>query len=299
MKALCFGSLNIDYTYRVPRFVAPGETLASLELETFSGGKGLNQSVALARAGAKVWHAGAVGPEGRFLLAELESAGVDVSLVAVRPELRTGHAVIQTDPAGRNCILLYGGANQSIGEEQIDAALAAFGPGDLLLLQNEISGLELLLEKAAARGLRVALNPSPMDEKLAALPLDKLNWLILNEVEAGQLLGWDPQGRSGPELARALRRRCPGCAVVLTLGEQGSVYWDGELLHMQKAQRVQTIDTTAAGDTFTGYFLAGILEGLAPAGAMDLASRAAAIAVTRPGASPSIPTRAEVEARNF
>ena len=295
MKALCFGSLNIDYTYKVPHFVSRGETLSSTALEVFSGGKGLNQTVALARAGVKVFHAGAVGSDGLFLLDELRAAGADVSLVSVREDIRTGHAIIQTGPDGDNCILLYGGANRSISPAQIDEALAHFSPGDLLVLQNEISELAYLVEKAAEWGLRIALNPAPMDSSIAALPIETLSWLILNEVEAAQLLGGEGGKLNGPGMVRALHERFPGPAIVLTLGELGAVYIDRKAFYCQSAVPVQAVDTTAAGDTFTGYFLAGILEGQPPAEAMALAAKAAAIAVTRPGASPSIPNRREVE----
>lgn len=296
MNALCFGSLNIDYTYDVPHFVQQGETLSSTGLHVFSGGKGLNQSVALARAGARVFHAGAVGEDGRFLLDQLRQAGADVSCVEIRGDVRTGHAIIQNDPLGKNCILLYGGANRAVTGAQVDRTLARFRPGDLLVLQNEISQLAYLLEQGHSRGLHIALNPAPMDDTIPALPLDCVDWLLLNEVEAAQLLGLaaDPEP-DGPALAAEIAARFPGPSVVLTLGERGSVcVQDGGVL-VQPAFPVRAVDTTAAGDTFTGFFLAGLLDGLSTAKAMELAAAASAVAVTRKGAAPSIPTRAEVE----
>lgn len=296
MNALCFGSLNIDYTYDVPHFAARGETLSSSALRTFSGGKGLNQSVALARAGVKTFHAGAVGEDGRFLLDQLRQAGVDVSCVEVRSHVRTGHAVIQNDPSGDNCILLYGGANRTITPAQVDGTLARFQAGDLLVLQNEISALNYILERGKARGLRLALNPAPMDASIHALPLNCLDWLLLNEVEAAQLLDRAPDPNpDGAALARAVHDRFPGPAVVLTLGERGSVCLRGDELLLQPAVPVAAVDTTAAGDTFTGFFLAGILEGLTPQESMALAASASALAVTRKGAAPSIPTRDEAD----
>ena len=163
MKVLCFGSLNIDYTYKVDHFVGKGETLSSESLQVFSGGKGLNQSIALAKAGARVYHAGAVGEDGRFLLEELEKAGVDVSCVAVRADVRTGNAIIQNDREGDNCILLYGGANQAVKKEQVDEVLTHFDVGDFLVLQNEISELPYIMEQAHEKGMKIILNPSPMD----------------------------------------------------------------------------------------------------------------------------------------
>ena len=295
MRALCFGSLNIDYVYQVPHFVGGGETLAAGSLSRFSGGKGLNQSIALARAGLEAWHAGAIGRDGRFLLEELQEAGVHTGYVEVLEDVSTGHAIIQRTPSGENCILLYGGANRSITREQVDRVLAGFGPGDALVLQNEISQLPYLAERAKARGMTVALNPSPMEEGLLPL-LPLADYLLLNEIEAAQL--WQGLGSALPEaeedLAAALAAALPSTAVVLTLGPRGSLYADGTRLARQAAVPVRAVDTTAAGDTYTGFFLAGALEGRGVEWAMEFAAAAAAIAVTRPGAAPSIPSREEV-----
>ena len=171
MNVLCFGSLNIDYTYSVPHFVRKGETLSSTDLRLFAGGKGLNQSIALARAGLNVSLAGAIGEDGRFLLAELHESGVDTRWVDVLPGMRTGHAIIQNDAEGDNCILVYGGANHCTTREQIDRVLTAFGAGDVLTLQNEIRELDYLIRAAKAKGLRVALTPAPMNEAVEKLPL--------------------------------------------------------------------------------------------------------------------------------
>nr|WP_326208084.1 ribokinase [uncultured Oscillibacter sp.] len=295
MRALCFGSLNIDYVYQVPHFVGGGETLAAGSLSRFSGGKGLNQSIALARAGLEAWHAGAIGRDGRFLLEELQEAGVHTGYVEVLEDVSTGHAIIQRTPSGENCILLYGGANRSITREQVDRVLAGFGPGDALVLQNEISQLPYLAERAKARGMTVALNPSPMEEGLLPL-LPLADYLLLNEIEAAQLC--QGLGSALPEaeedLAAALAAALPSTAVVLTLGPRGSLYADGTRLARQAAVPVRAVDTTAAGDTYTGFFLAGALEGRGVEWAMEFAAAAAAIAVTRPGAAPSIPSREEV-----
>ncbi|MCI8970405.1 MAG: ribokinase [Oscillibacter sp.] len=295
MRALCFGSLNIDYVYQVPHFVAGGETLAAGSLSRFSGGKGLNQSVALARAGLEVRHAGAVGRDGLFLLEELRAAGVDTGHVEVLEDVPTGHAVIQRTPSGENCILLYGGANRRITPAQIDRVLADCGPGDALILQNEISRLPYLAERARERGMTVALNPSPMEEGLLPL-LPLADYLLLNEVEAAQLLAG--LGRPVPEaeepLAAALAEALPSTAVLLTLGSRGSLFTQGARLLRQAAVSVRAVDTTAAGDTYTGFFLAGVLGGREAEWAMRYAATAAAIAVTRPGAAPSIPSRQEV-----
>ena len=208
MKILNFGSLNIDYVYNVDHFVQKGETISSSQMNIFSGGKGLNQSVALGRAGAKVFHAGRIGKDGEFLVEQLKEAGVNTDLVVVDEDCSTGHAIIQNDAEGDNCILLYGGANQRITKEQIDAALEQFDAGDYLVLQNEISNLPYLMEKAAEKQMKIVLNPSPMDEKIKALPLDKVTLFFVNEIEAertgeyrkgcGSFQGYVPTGCSRP-----------------------------------------------------------------------------------------------------
>lgn len=297
MKVLCFGSLNIDYTYKLPHFVRPGETISAEALQVFPGGKGLNQSLALAKAGAEVCHAGAVGEDGRFLLDLLRVNGVNTDFTEIRTDVRTGNAIIQNDAAGDNCIILYGGANRAVTRQQVDKTLAAFGPGDWLLLQNEISETAYIMERAAALGMKVVLNPSPMNERIFALPLDRVGMLLLNEVEGSQLTGLPADGHR--DILETLRRSFPKTAIVLTLGAQGAWYAEGDRALWQKAYPVQAVDTTAAGDTFTGYFLASILEGKDPADALRRAARAAAIAVTRPGAATSIPTPEEVDTRDL
>ena len=294
-KLLCFGSLNIDYTYTVPHFVTPGETLPAEGMQIFSGGKGLNQSVALARAGLDVSLAGAIGEDGRFLLEQLHAAGVDTRHVSVLSQVRTGHAIIQNDPSGDNCILVYGGANHCTTSEQADRALADFSAGDMLVVQNEINDLDYILRAADAAGLAIAMTPAPMTDAVRRLPLDCVDYLFLNEIEGGQLLNGEIDPEAEPiRAARELRRRYGPGAVILTLGEQGAVYADGREECRQAAIPAQAVDTTGAGDTFTGFFLAGCLAGFPPAKAMRYASCAAAIAISRPGASPSIPTRDEV-----
>ena len=298
MKVLCFGSLNIDYTYQVEHFVKKGETISSTSLQVFSGGKGLNQSTALAKAGAETYHAGAIGTDGLFLLEQLQRAGVNTEHVAVSEEVRTGNAIIQNDAEGDNCIILYGGANQAITTAQVDHVLSHFSEGDFLVLQNEINELSYIIMQARNKGMRIVLNPSPMNEKILKLPLEAVDYFILNEIEAGQILGIESM-IDGEELARMLLERFPKAAIVLTLGSEGSVYMDAQEKINQQVYKVKAVDTTAAGDTFTGFFLGGILRGLTVREAMDTASRAAALSVTKMGAAPSIPTWEEVELAVF
>lgn len=296
MKVLCFGSLNIDYTYKVDHFVKKGETLSSGSLQVFSGGKGLNQSIALARAGAETYHAGSIGEDGRFLLEQLQDAGVDTRYVTVLETVRTGNAIIQNDKEGDNCILLYGGANQAVTTDQADAVLEHFRKGDFLVLQNEINELAYIMERARERGMKIVLNPSPMDEKIQGLPLGYVDYFMLNEIEASQILGQETRGAEGVDLAKGILDRFADSAVVLTMGEHGSVYMDSSETITQPVYPAETVDTTAAGDTFTGFFIGGILRGLTIRQAMDMASKAASIAVTRRGAAPSIPDLQEVGA---
>ena len=294
-KVLCFGSLNIDYTYKVDHFVQKGETISSQGLQVFSGGKGLNQSTALAKAGVEIYHAGAVGRDGEFLLEQLRDVGVHTENVAILTEVRSGNAIIQNDAEGDNCIILYGGANQAVTREQADVVIGKFSAGDYIILQNEISELAYIMETAHKKGMRIVLNPSPMNDKILALPLEKVDLLILNEVEAGQILDTDEM--DGDVLMEKLLKRFPEMKFVLTLGSQGSIYGDKRQKIKQSAYRVKAVDTTAAGDTFTGFFIGSLVRGLSVEQAMDIASRASAIAVTRSGAAPSIPTWDEVEAK--
>lgn len=293
MNILSFGSLNLDKVYRVEHFVRPGETISGLSMEEHCGGKGLNQSIAMAKAGGHVWHAGCVGlGDGAPLLHALQESGVDISLVR-QLDCPTGHAMIQVDQGGQNCILLYGGANQQITREQIDQTLDQFQPGDLLVLQNEINNLAYLMESAFQKGMTLVLNPSPMDQAILSLPLERVRYFLLNEVEAGELCGEETDESQYPQL---LLDRFPDSRIVLTLGAKGCIYQDAHCRIEQPAYKVDTVDTTAAGDTFTGYFLASISKGIPVKEALKKASKAAAISVSRRGASVSIPTPEEVEA---
>ena len=293
MKILNFGSLNIDYTYDVDHFVRGGETLSSKALHLFPGGKGLNQSIAASRSGADVWHAGAVGKsDGEFLIKQLNEAGVNTDYVK-RLEVPSGHAIIQRQPDGGNCILLFGGSNQEITRRMADEVLEHFGKGDYLLLQNEISEVGYIMKQAAEKGMRIVLNPSPMDEKIGKLPLENVDYFLLNEVEAESLCG---EGANRPEaMMEKLTKGFPKAKIVLTLGSQGSLYWDGEKMIKQPCYKVKAVDTTAAGDTFTGFFIGGLSQGMEGVKALDWAARAAAVAVSRAGAATSIPSKEEVD----
>lgn len=298
MRALCFGSLNIDYTYRVDHIVLRGETIHSSGLALHAGGKGLNQSIALAKAGATTYHAGCIGRDGDFLLEEMREAGVHTEHVRILDEVRTGNALIQNDKGGDNAIVLYGGANQAIEASQIDAVLESFSAGDYLVMQNEINQMAYLCERAHARGMKLVLNPAPMNEAVMHYPLEYIDYLVVNEIEAAQLLELLSLKRREEEmlrLARELQIAYPQAAVILTCGALGAIYADAEQCFLQESFPCEVVDTTAAGDTFIGYFVAETMRGAAPAEAMYTATKASSVAVTRPGAAGSIPTRAELQ----
>jgi len=289
-KILNIGSLNSDHVYAVPHFVTAGETLAAETLQYFPGGKGLNQSIALSRAGAEVFHAGKTGPDGAPLIAWLRECGVDVSHIRSDGSV-TGHAVIQVTPNGQNCILLYHGANFELERSYIDNVISCFGERDILVLQNEVNDIAYIMEQAAKKGMRIAFNPSPFDSSVPNLPLDLVSWFILNEIEGNGI-----SGKTNPkDIIRVISTRYPQAAIVLTLGEDGVVYRDSTQELSHGIYNVQAVDTTAAGDTFAGYFIANINAGKDPAEALRLSSVASALAVSRPGASSSIPTWDEVK----
>ncbi len=294
MRILNFGSLNLDYVYRVDHFVQPGETLAALSRTVKAGGKGLNQSIALARAGVRVIHAGCVGESGDLLRHMLEENGVDASLLLPVAEMQ-GHTVIQVNSEGENCILLFGGSNRCIPDEYIRHVISRFKTGDWLILQNEINQLPLMIQTASERGMHIVLNPSPYDRSLENADFSKMDWLLVNEIEAEQI-----SGEKEPEkIWRVLHARYPALSVLITLGSRGSAAYRVRNHTVEtaaaEAVRVEAVDTTAAGDTYTGYFIAGLINDEPLAECMNLASRAAAIAVTRPGAAESIPWRKELE----
>jgi len=285
-----FGSLNIDDVYAVDHIVRPGETLAARGYRIFPGGKGNNQSVALGRAGASVRHVGKVGRDGQWLLGLLQEAGVDTAGVVVE-EGPTGRAIIQVDLQGQNSIVLFPGANRNLTDDEIRRALETCTPADTILTQNETSGVPFLLTEARRRGIPVAFNPAPMGPEVRGYPLEAVGLLAVNQTEAEALVG---QPGTAAELLEALASRYPSAAVVLTLGGDGVIYQSAEGRVQVAGRRVKVVDTTAAGDTFLGYFLAARQRGWGVRRALETANQAAAITVTRPGAASSIPLWNEV-----
>ncbi len=290
VRILNFGSCNIDLVYTLDHIAVTGETESTMQLSTYPGGKGLNQSVAAAKAGAKIYHAGLTGSDGGELIDIMKQNGVDVSYMKTVPE-KSGHAIIQVTLSGENSIFTYPGANMMFTEEYIDTVLADFSENDILLVQNEINLVDYIVERAFAKGMRIVLNPSPVNEELKRVDFGKLTYLILNEVEAKGLTGTDDPEAS----VMYLLRSHPQLKVMLTLGRRGCVYADGTERIYHPAYKVDAVDTTAAGTAFAGYFIAEIAKGQSASNAIRSASAAAAIAVSRRGAAPSIPAEDEVE----
>jgi len=289
MKVLNIGSMNLDFVYSVDHIVCPGETESSISMNIFLGGKGINQSIALAKAGVEVYHGGMIGNDGQPFLDACTEFGVHSQYIR-RIDSKSGHAIIQIDKNAQNCILLYGGANQMLTYEYVDSVLQDFSAGDILLLQNEVNLLPYIVEKAHERGMQIALNPSPFNDELDHVDMQKISIFLLNEVEGNQLTGLTKPC----EIIEKMRKMFPLAKIVLTLGKDGAIYSDSLHQHFQPTFPVKAIDTTAAGDTFTGYFLAGLINGLSIPDTLKMSAKAAAIAVTRTGAIPSIPWREEV-----
>ena len=292
MKALCFGSMNIDYVYSLDHIVTPGETIASSKREVFAGGKGLNQSVAMAKAGLPVWHAGVSGNGGRLLLDTLEENGVNTSLIR-EEDTMPGHTIIQVDAGGQNSIILFGGTNQRVTEEYIETVMQSFGPGDLVLLQNEVNLVDKIIDAAHAKGMRVVLNPSPFNEAIGKCDLNRISLFLVNEVEGAQISGIP--STQPEQILQWFAQHYPQAEVVLTLGAEGAWYAGRGERYFCPARKVKAVDTTAAGDTFTGFFLEGWMNGRPIEECMARATKAAAIAVSRKGAAPSIPLASELE----
>ncbi len=288
---LNFGSLNIDHVYQVTHFVRPGETMSSQSYAVFAGGKGANQSIALARAGAAVVHAGKLGRDGAWLKDKLAEAGVDTRAVAL-VDTASGHAMIQVNAEGENCIILHGGANQLIDDAHIETSFQDLGEGDTLLLQNEINydAVPKLCRKAHDFGMRVALNPAPMNDAVFDFPLNLITTFVVNEIEGAEMVG----AQEPDAILDAFVKRWPNAEVVLTLGSQGVMYAHGETRLSVPAEKVKAIDTTAAGDTFIGYFMACREDGASVEESLRTACKASAICVARAGAADSIPWRKEL-----
>lgn len=289
MKILNFGSCNIDIVCGVDHIVRPGETISADTVEHFVGGKGLNQSVAIANAGAEVYHAGCIGADGEILRSFMVKKGVNLKYLRVT-ESKSGQAIIQVDRNGENAIFLYKGANHEITRDCIDSVLSEFSHGDFLVLQNEINNVEYIVDKAYERGMKIFFNPAPFNETAARVDLSKLFCIIPNAIESSGYSGSDDYNA----FSMLICEKYPDLKAVITLGRDGCVYIDKNGVIRQNAFSVKTVDTTAAGDTFVGYFVAETSRGKEPSEAIKTACAAAALTVSRKGAAPSIPEYNEV-----
>lgn len=289
MKILNFGSVNIDSYFKVDHIVKPGETISSTSLEKKPGGKGLNQSIAISKL-TKLSHAGLFGNDGEFLKDLFEENSIDTSFFK-KSDNDTGNALIQVDKNGENSIVLYKGSNFDISEDFVDEVLENFSKEDILVLQNEISCISYIIEKASEIGMKISLNPSPINEVIFDLDFSKLDLLILNETEAKDI----SKLTNKDDIVEFFRNSFPDLKVILTLGSNGSIYFDKDEIINQKAYLVDTIDTTGAGDTFMGYFVGNFYQGVSTKDALEIASIASALACTKDGASTSIPSLKEVE----
>ena len=293
MKIINFGSLNIDNVYNVQEIVKPGQTIFSNSFQVAAGGKGLNQSIAAARAGAPVIHAGCIGQNGAFLADLMQEAGVDISALLTL-DAPNGHTVIEVNAAGQNRIIVYGGTNQMLTEDYLDTVLSKAEPGDLALLQNETNLIASILQKSHEKGMKIVFNPSPMPKDLASLPLHLVDYFMINELEAAQLADL-PADTPYESILDCLAKKYPHAAIVMTLGHNGVLFSQEDTRLSHPIFPVEAVDTTAAGDTFCGYFLAAICRNAPIETALKEASAASAIAVSRPNAAPSIPLYEEVE----
>lgn len=289
MKVLVIGSLNLDYVYDVDHIITPGETESTGEMNVYLGGKGINQSIALAKAGVEVWHAGLIGYDGRAFLDACDEFGVHKDFIKEIPG-KTGHTIIQVDSNGQNSILLYGGANQKLSEEYIDSVLSYFEYGDILLVQNEVNMTSYMVDKAYEKGMRVILNPSPFNKKISSIDLNKVSVFLVNEVEGSQITGKIEY----IDILTSMENKFPNASIVITLGSDGAYYSKNGSRLYQPIYNADVVDTTAAGDTFTGYFISGLIKGLGMRETLNISSKASSIAVSRKGAIPSIPYLDEV-----
>lgn len=290
------GSLNADLVTRVARFPAPGETVAGRDFKVHPGGKGANQAYAAARLGGRVFMVGRVGQDahGDLLTASLRQAGVDVAGVGRDAEAPTGLALITLDGAGENEIVLVSGANGQLRPEHVEASAARIASAGVVLLQLEVAmdTVEAAARLARAGGARVILDPAPAQALSPAL-LDCVDFLTPNQSELAALAGGRAAGDER-DAARALS--VGGRCVIVKKGEAGALLVDGDREYAWPAPRVRVVDSTGAGDAFNGALAVALAEGKTIEDAGRFAVATGSVCVTRQGAQPSMPTRAEVEA---
>lgn len=292
MKVLNIGSINMDLVFNVPHITVPGETITSFNMTKSAGGKGANQSVALAKAGVDVYHAGTIGQDGFWLRDLLSSYGVNTQLISVY-DGPTGQAFIQLSEQGQNSIVLFPGGNHHIGHAEIDKAFVGFGKGDILLLQNEILNIPYIMEKAHSLGLEIWFNPAPMSDEVFSYPLSLLSMIVVNEIE-GAMLANLPVSSRYSDILEALVTKYPECEIILTVGKDGALYGFKDVRAHEPILDYPVVDTTGAGDTFIGYFLASRIKGYSTKACLANACKASSIKVSRSGAMGAMPLAHEV-----
>lgn len=299
MRFLVIGSLNIDLIFSVDHIVQAGETISSNNVQINAGGKGANQAAAIGKAGLNVYFAGKCNENARWIIDLLESFGVNTSFSIISSSIQTGQAIIQIDKLGQNSIILNPGGNNEFTEYEIDMILSQFGEGDGLILQNEINLTQVILKKAKQKKLKIFLNPSPFDLRASGFCFEYVDYLFLNEVEACNMMGLNlPESFDGSfyrKMGKELSAKYPSMSIIITVGKNGSFYFCNENVVYMPIVAAPVVDTTGAGDTFCGYFISGIANGLSPENALIQGTIASSITVSKKGAMTSFPYKSEVE----
>lgn len=296
-KILVLGSLNNDIVFAVDHIVREGETITSHKVEKNAGGKGANQAAALGKAGLTVYFAGKLGVDGKWILDLLSSFGVDTSLSIVSDDCSAGQAIIQVDSSGQNSIILSAGGNRAFTKEEIHDIISSFSKDDILVLQNEINLVGEAIMAAKAKRMVIYFNPSPADEKIEGLPLEEIDWFFVNEIEAATLARWKRIPSCDCDfvlLAKELSQKFSRAAIVLTAGSRGAYYAKFGEVFFSASIPCHVVDTTGAGDTFCGYFIAALMNNYDISHSLEIANRAASITVARKGAMCVIPYKEEV-----
>lgn len=285
MKILNFGSINKDFFYSVNDFVRPGETISSNGYDIKIGGKGLNQSVSISKAGVKVYHAGIINKDDTFIIDKLKSWKINCDNILLS-DSPTGHAIIQVNKKGENSIIIHGGANHDFNLKSIKSILSKFETGDILLLQNEINNIEEIIDRAHHKKMKIIFNPAPFKNDILEYNLNKITTLILNQSEGEGL----SNEKIPDKILKVLNNNFKNTEIILTLGEKGSLYSYKDELIKIRAHDVKTVDTTGAGDTFIGYYVAGFASKMNKKDNLNRASEAAALTTIKLGGAESIPS---------
>jgi len=290
MKFLNYGSINIDKVYSLNHIVKEGETISTSSYNLFPGGKGANQSVALANAGCEVYHAGKVGSDGIWIIELLKKYNVNTSFINLS-KLDTGHAIIQVDEKGQNSIFINGGSNNDNSTEEANEIISNFSKGDYLIIQNEINLNKDLINIAKENEMFVCVNPSPFTSSILSWPLEKVDFLFVNEIEGSQIAKIEGNYEL---ILDKLNQLFNKTHIIMTVGKDGAYYAYKNIKEFASIVDANKVDTTAAGDTFLGFFLASFSINSNPKKALEYASLASSKTISRKGAIPSIPLKNEL-----